>query len=341
MSELSGNVGVSGILFRAKQNITGGVDGYLLNYVSNETQQFLQILHLTNAYAQFGEGGPAAYIGGWVYPGNVADTLFRAVVKNDTIYLYTEADYREMGELANGVSVPLALNGTTHRTGGIGFLNWEATTKKIEINNLRSESCKTLSMATETAIKGITSGGERSTKAAENISATADGGITVGGVSFSVFDGFNEDNFNFTVKLSGINVEAENIGVLFRARKNATGTGVDGYLFSFNNAGGNQYIQVYYLQNFLCDEGDTVPVVCDYIDGWIYTETYPEGTVIDTTMHVSVGGSFVCYGRENNVRACELTKGGAHPLITEGGIGVLSNKVGLTGTVTIKNLFVW
>ena len=341
MSELSGNVGQSGILFRAKQNILGGVNGYLLNFVSNDTQQYLQILHLNNAYAQFGESGPANYLGGWVFPAKVADTLFRAVVKGDTIFLYIETDWLEMGELANGVSVPLAFNGSAYPSGGIGILNWENTSKKIEINNLRSASCKTLSIATDTAVDGITSGENRTAKAPENVSKTAGGGITVGNVSFSVFDGFNEDNFNFTVKLSDINADAANIGVLFRAKKNPTGTGVDGYLFAFNNEFGNQFIQVYYLQNFLCDEGDPVPVICEYIDGWIYTDTYPGGSVIDTTLHVSVGDNFVCYGRENNVRPCDLTGGGRFTPYAAGGIGVLSNKPGLTGTVTIKNLFVW
>ncbi len=79
------------------------------------------------------------YLGGWVFPDEVENTLFRAVVKGDMVYIYTEETYLAKGELAYGCSVSLTGGGRfpLYRSGGIGVLsNKPGLTGTVTIKNL-------------------------------------------------------------------------------------------------------------------------------------------------------------------------------------------------------------
>ncbi len=138
MSDLTGESGVGGILFRTTRD-GDGVKGYLINYVTREN--YLQIWYLDGAYG--GTKNYLVYIGGWVFPAEVEDTLFRAVVENDTIYLYTETDYLKLGK--NGYGCSVALDGSAvgmslpvYGAGMLGVVNWQdaSVTYKLEIGLL-------------------------------------------------------------------------------------------------------------------------------------------------------------------------------------------------------------
>lgn len=77
-----------------------------------------------------------------MFPDEVEDTLFRAIVKNDTLYLYTEAGYAEQGALAPHIET--ALDGSSlghelpvYQSGAIGLLMWnDGSTAKLTIDKL-------------------------------------------------------------------------------------------------------------------------------------------------------------------------------------------------------------
>ena len=139
MSDLTGECGIGGVLFRASRDGGNGVNGYLINYVTDA--DYIQIWYLAGAYG--GSRNYLEYIGGWVFPDEVEDTLFRAIVENDHIYIYTEADYRRLGK--NGYGCSVALDGSNmghnlpvYRSGMLGVVNWQnaSVTYKLEIGLL-------------------------------------------------------------------------------------------------------------------------------------------------------------------------------------------------------------
>lgn len=142
LSDLNGEIATGGVLFRATQNSTLGVTGYLINIVTQPN--FIQIWYLDEGYGLDKVAhNMVHYIGGWVFPDEVEDTLFRAIVKNDVVYIYTEADYLRLGE--NGYGCSAALDGSTMnlslpviKSGGIGVISWgnNSGTATLEIAKL-------------------------------------------------------------------------------------------------------------------------------------------------------------------------------------------------------------
>lgn len=142
LSDLVGECGIGGILFRAKRDGGNGVCGYLINYVTKEN--YIQIWYCDGAYG--GSKNILHYIGGWVFPGEVEETLFRATVENDCVYIYTQADYLRLGRKGYGCSVPLNgsnmnLNLPVFGAGALGVVNWQdgGVTYSLEINTLSYE----------------------------------------------------------------------------------------------------------------------------------------------------------------------------------------------------------
>ena len=121
LSEPSGDVGIGGPIFRVKQTASGGFAGYLINYVT--APNYIQVWYCSDSFATANNN--ITYIGGWVFPGEVENTLFRAIVKNSKVYIYTEEDYQKSGETGYGCSVDLTYNGQFKEftSGGIGILS--------------------------------------------------------------------------------------------------------------------------------------------------------------------------------------------------------------------------
>ncbi|MBO4355876.1 MAG: hypothetical protein J5850_03365 [Clostridia bacterium] len=121
LSDPSGDVGIAGPIFRVSQTASGGFKGYLINYVT--APNYIQVWYCSDSFAS--SNNNITYIGGWVFPGEVENTLFRAIVKNSHIYIYTEEDFQKGGETAYGCSVDLTNSGAIAevKTGGIGILS--------------------------------------------------------------------------------------------------------------------------------------------------------------------------------------------------------------------------
>jgi len=118
----SGVIATGGVFFRATAGANNGVDGYLINYVSD--RNFIQVYYLDNVYNTDGSQLKLDYLGGIVYNGNVVGTSFYAKVEGATLYLNTLAR-QEQGEAALAV-VDLTKGGTyeLYASGNMGFLAW-------------------------------------------------------------------------------------------------------------------------------------------------------------------------------------------------------------------------
>lgn len=124
LDSFTNDVGIAGILFNASKTENNGVNGYLLNYVT--ANNYLQIWYLNNSYPQNGGTVVCEYIGGWVFPGTVADTLFRAIVRDGFIYLYEDSAYRSAGDKAYGCAVELKCQDYERfYHGSVGFVSWQ------------------------------------------------------------------------------------------------------------------------------------------------------------------------------------------------------------------------
>lgn len=138
LSDITGEFATAGVLFRAKQLDTLGVQGYYINIVTEPN--YIQIWYFEDCYGTANK--TLQYIGGWVFPGEVENTEFRAVVKGDAVYIYTEEDYVSKGESAYGCSVDLSFDGQfeVFDYGSYGILCWNSyngATGKLAITDIQ------------------------------------------------------------------------------------------------------------------------------------------------------------------------------------------------------------
>ena len=128
----TGDVGVAGLLFRTKKNsINDGLDGYLLNFVSNASQQYIQIYYLVNCYNTNGSAVVCDYMGGWVYPSRILGTEFRVRVFGSYLFIETDNHYL-------GVAICLEdVNHPEYKAGNFGLISWANTQADLTINNLK------------------------------------------------------------------------------------------------------------------------------------------------------------------------------------------------------------
>ena len=127
----SSNVHIAGLLFRVSKNsVNDGIDGYLLNFVSNGNDQFIQVYYLSNCYNTNNTPVVCDYIGGWIYPGQVLETTFNVKVFGN--YLFIETENHHLG-------VAVSLADAAHKeivSGGFGLVSWADNFADLTINNL-------------------------------------------------------------------------------------------------------------------------------------------------------------------------------------------------------------
>ena len=317
LTDITGQFPTVGIIFHGQQTPTLGISGYFINIVTEPN--FIQIWYFENAYRS---AGPEVllYLGGWVFPGEVENTEFRAIIEGNMAYIYTEADYLAYGKGAYGCSADLTNGGqlTPYTYGGYGILNWSGANVqgKLTISNLSGKVAPKTDV-TSMIVNGIIS--------KENNVINNDAGIIykdnntfdVSGCAYNLYNGVTASDFEIkvTTNASG-NVDIA--GIMFRATKNSTSDGIDGYVLNFVSNGGNQFIQVYYLYN--CYNTDGSASICQYIGGWVYP-----GQILGTEFTVKVIGSYLFVETANHhleVPVClqvdNLTE------IKTGGFGVVS-----------------
>ena len=125
VSNPSGDTAIAGFLFRARKSSEGdGVDGYLLNFVSNATNNFIQVFYLKNAYNTTGAPAVCNYIGGLVLDGTGKTSV------NTEITVYVRSNYITIASGANASECFLNdSSDPTHTAytsgGGFGVLTWQ------------------------------------------------------------------------------------------------------------------------------------------------------------------------------------------------------------------------
>ena len=126
LSDVTGAFDVAGPLFRARQSDALGIQGYMINFVTEPN--YIQIWYFEECFGTANKN--MHYIGGWVFPGEVEDTEFRAVVEGNTVYIYTEEDYQTKGKDAFGCSADLSYGGQLppYAYGAYGVLCWNSNT---------------------------------------------------------------------------------------------------------------------------------------------------------------------------------------------------------------------
>jgi lysophospholipase L1-like esterase len=126
LGDVKGNFDVAGPLFHASQSDALGIQGYMINIVTEPN--YLQVWYFEECFGTANKN--MHYIGGWVFPDEVEDTEFRAVIEGNMIYLYTEEDYQTKGKDAYGCSVDLSNNGQLkpYEYGAYGILCWNSNT---------------------------------------------------------------------------------------------------------------------------------------------------------------------------------------------------------------------
>ena len=133
------------IIFRATQTSALGLNGYLLNFVTEPN--YLQVWYMRDAYGT-STSNELTYIGGWVFAEEVEDTTFKVIIEGNNIYIYTLESFLKNGIDAYGCSVDLSVGGTktVYNTGGFGILCWSSSTNaqgKLTISNFRAITTST------------------------------------------------------------------------------------------------------------------------------------------------------------------------------------------------------
>lgn len=116
-------------MFRTTKNAnSGGLNGYFLNFVADETHQYVQIWYINNGYNYSGDGAGETYtyIGGWIYPGNVVGTTFTIKVENDTVYISSASQSDVIEVTLSGNSQGFSYNLPVYAYGGFGILTYHS-----------------------------------------------------------------------------------------------------------------------------------------------------------------------------------------------------------------------
>ncbi len=160
-SNNTGSIATGGILLRATAGANNGVDGYLINYVSD--QNFIQIYYLDNVYNTDGTDIVLTYLGGIVFGGygNVVGTEFYAKIEGSTLYVNTLARH-EQGE-ANLATVDLTNGGAyeLYESGSFGFLAWnngvsyDVTLENFTGEPVEDDTLKVLAIGNSFSIDGM------------------------------------------------------------------------------------------------------------------------------------------------------------------------------------------
>ena len=342
LSDLVNEVGTTGILFRAKQLAGLGIEGYMINIVTEPN--YIQIWYFNDSFGSATMFKNMTYIGGWVFPGEVENTLFRAVIEGNMCYIYTEADFRAKGKDSYGCSADLTHKGafTPWAEGGIGILAWDSGNNAkctLTIDNVSGKITKEPVPAIDKTQEIVTA-----LKGSESIHSFNPANITGGDnglfsgkeFGFKLYTALECANSTLTVTPSNANGNVSVAGYFVRCKKNATNDGIDGYLVNFVSNATEQYVQIFYLQN--CYNTDGSSLICDYIGGWVFN-----GQVLGTTFEVTVEGNYITVAANGSSVSVALdgsSVGKSYTVHQNGGFGLISWQEGLTIDLTINKILV-
>lgn len=110
----------------------------------------------------------------------------------------------------------------------------------------------------------------------------------------------------------------------------SNGDGIDGYLVNIKRGIGQEYYQVYYLENYYNSIGTPY---AQYVGGWVYTDSYPNETVANNKTRVILkrgviklykNEDYELYGDKAQCCSVDLTYGGTLKSYTSYHFGVVT-----------------
>lgn len=339
MTDNSGTVATAGALFRARQTSGRGIDGYMINLVSD--MNYVQIWYFNNAYQASGSTPVLKYLGGWVYPKNVVGTTFRVVVKGTICLVYDEEDYIKYGEDAYGCSADLTSGDKYYSDGYFGVLGWNGGVNlKLEVASLSGSAChsaKSSANTAQTVINGITSGTSSSifsygnNSFAEGVANSNGNTVTMQGNGHVLNTSTLHSDVHVTFKLN-YSSDIELVGILLRSTLTAT-NGINGYLLDFHRIEANNefFVRLWKLDNYLDNDGNWG---CTYLGGWV-----APGEVLNTSIHLSLVGNDVYISADYLGTCGTFTLAGTdNQSVYSSGYFGLMNRNDLVSSITISHL---
>lgn len=338
MTDNSGTVATAGALFRARQTSGRGINGYMINLVSD--MNYVQIWYFNNAYQASGSSPVLKYLGGWVYPKNVVGTTFRIVVKGSVCLVYDEEDYIKYGEDSYGCSADLTSGDEYYKDGYFGLLGWNSNVSlNLEVASLSGSAChsaKTSATTAQAVISGITTGSSSvvhgNSTFSSAISNSTGNTVTMQGEGHVLNSSTLHSDVHVTFKLN-YSADIDLVGILLRSQVTAN-NGINGYLLNFhrNVSLNHYYIQFFKLNDYMNNDNGNG---CDYLGGWV-----APGDILNRNIHLSIVGDNV-YISADYLGVCGAfsLKGGdgSQSVYSSGYFGLL-NRNALTSSITITNL---
>ncbi len=321
MDNNSGVVGTAGIFLRATRNSTTGIDGYLVNFVTD--MNYIQIYYLKNVYNSNGTPLVLEYLGGWVFPGSVVGTDFYVKIEGSSLYLTTLEDYREYG-ITKSILVDLTFGGqhALYKSGYMGELSWTDSSFDLTVSCFSGKPESANAGGEET--KGIadTLLASGTTLATNTWSKKDANTLHMSGFGYILNDSTRYTDSEVVFRMDNNIGSVGTAGIFLRASKNDT-TGIDGYLINYVTD--PNYIQIYYIKNLY----NTTEAAFElyYLGGWVFP-----GNVVGTDFYVKIEGSmlYLTTLAEYNLNgiatsiAVDLTGGGQYALYESGYMGVVS-----------------
>jgi len=250
------------------------------------------------------------------------------MVRGSSCYVYEEENYLSKGEEAYICCVDLSNNGqyAVYEEGYMGVLGWNGGVNfKLNLSDVVGNG---VSYYATQVVNGITS----NTNVYANATNITDncGRLNTKNECFSLYNA-NATDFKMEISVTGVSstglpfVEANNTqaGFLFRAKKNASSGGIDGYFINFIADTNRQYVQLWYLKNGFNYSGDGAQEIYTKIGQWDFSTT-SSNTVVGRTFIIEVTGSSFTLKSLRRSEVITLNLECNDQVYTDGGFGIIS-----------------
>ena len=132
----SQDIARQGIFLRANKSSSGdGIDGYLINLVSDANNQFIQVWYMDAAWGSNEPNVVCDYVDGYIHSSSVKDVQFRIRLDGNMLYIFLEQEYQS-GNINPCCTINLGVKPTIYQSGFIGMINWDGTDANINIHRL-------------------------------------------------------------------------------------------------------------------------------------------------------------------------------------------------------------
>ncbi|MBQ7348529.1 MAG: hypothetical protein IJW47_00900, partial [Clostridia bacterium] len=332
------NIEITGFLLRAMPTADGGVNGYGINFVSNGTSQYVQVIYFNNGLIP-SQNNWGTYLDGWVVPvTSIKGVTFHISMYGDTVNISADG----VGK-CHSINLASYTEQPVWESGYFGVMNW---VQSGEVNMTYSHISFDGNLAKEVT-EALINSTNCSSFASELITDGGNGEINAKNYAWSVYNGIDAADFTINIDTEYVATGVSNFGFLFRTQANPTNGGMDGYYINFVANDNQQYFQVVYLQN--CCNSNGTEYIYDYIGGWVFADSTQASdgsakntpimgrvltvTVIGDTLSVTTAGREVC---SFSLTGSQVSKN--YTVYAHGGFGVCPWQDGIDLNLMFKEI---